>query len=391
MVQENKKLTIQGIVIWLGSAYILSWFWDTWLLDGPHGPYRWIGMDFVPFWVGVQQMLNGLNPFTPEVTLKIQEVIYGGPAGKYDPMMFVYPAWLFVVILPFALIPLKCAVLLYASTLILLLFFILRNLSTVWIGEKSRIFLLLFLVFGTLPYVIVSVAKGQLGYFSLIGLYLALHWLKDKPALAGIALGFALIKPTVTVIPVIGFLFWAFYDRRWSFIFGFSGWMLFLSLASFAASGFWIPEYLQMLSITGGMTVLWSVKILAPPWNYFYILYFLSLLGFSLLKAVKTNDNRIWFSATILVGLGLTPMRWIYDLFLGILVPHQDAKISILSRLSLGLAIVSPWLLIFVEETVRGEFAVIFLPLIWSLVFLSENIPFGRIAAFLGHCYTGER
>lgn len=146
-----------------------------------------------------------------------------------------------------------------------------------------------------------------------------------------------------------------------------------------------------MLSITGGMTVLWSVKILAPPWNYFYILYFLSLLGFSLLKAVKTNDNRIWFSATILVGLGLTPMRWIYDLFLGILVPHQDAKISILSRLSLGLAIVSPWLLIFVEETVRGEFAVIFLPLIWSLVFLSENIPFGRIAAFLGHCYTGER
>ncbi len=379
---NKKKVIIQGVVIWLGFIFILFWFWDIWQLDGPHGPYRWVGMDFVPFWVGVQEMLDGLNPYTPEVTLKIQQEVYGGPAGDYDPMMFVYPAWLFVVILPFSLIPLKWAVLLYGSALILLLFLLLRNLSLVWTAEKTKIFFLLLLIFGALPFVIVSVTKGQLGYISLIGLYLALYWWKEKPILAGIALGFALIKPTVTVIPVIGFLFWAFYARRWSFYFGFVGLMFFLSLTSFAASGFWIPEYIQMLSITGGMPVLWSAQILAPPWNYFYILYFLALLGFGLLKAINTGDNRPWFSATVLTGMGLTPMRWIYDLFLGILVPNQNPKISFMSRVSLGLAILSPWLLVFVDETIRGEFAVIFLPLIWSLVFLVENIPFGRIAAF---------
>lgn len=378
--QDRFKKIIQGFVLWLGSAFLLSWFWDTWLLDGPHGPYRWIGMDFVPFWVGVQQMLTGLNPYTPEVTLKIQEVIYGGPAGDYDPMMFVYPAWLFIVILPFSLIPLKWAVLLYGSALILLLFLILRNLSVVWIAEKSRNFFLLLLIFGALPFVIVSVTKGQLGYLSLIGLYLALYWWKEKPAIAGIALGFALIKPTVTVVPVLGFLCWALYTRRWSFFFGFAGWMFFLSLTSFMASGFWIPEYLQMLSITGGMPVLWSAQILPPPWNYFYIAYFFVLLVYGLFIAITTADIRPWFSATILVGMGLTPMRWIYDLFLGILVPNQSPKISSLARVSVGLAVLSPWLLLLVSENIRGEFAVIFLPLTWSLIFLLENVPFGRVA-----------
>lgn len=382
MIQDRIKEIIQGIVILLGSAFLLSWFWDTWLLDGPHGPYRWIGMDFAPFWVGVQQMLRGLNPYTPEVTLKIQEVIYGGPAGVYDPMMFVYPAWLFVVILPFSLIPLKWAVLLYGSALILLLFLILRNLSAVWTAEKSRNFFILLLIFGALPFVIVSVTKGQLGYLSLIGLYLALYWWKEKPAIAGIALGFALIKPTVTVIPVVGFLFWALYVRRWPFFFGFAGWMFFLSLTSFIASGFWIPEYLQMLSITGGMPVLWSAQILPSPWNYYYIAYFLVLLGYGLFIAIKTADIRPWFSATILAGMGLTPMRWIYDLFLGILVPSQSPKVSSLARISVGLAVLSPWLLVLIDEKIRGEFAVIFLPPIWSLVFLVENVPFRRIGAW---------
>jgi hypothetical protein len=154
-------------------------------------------------------------------------------------------------------------------------------------------------------------------------------------------------------------------------------------LTSFAASGFWIPEYLQMLSITGGMPVLWSAQILVHrPGIIFYIVYFFVVLGYGFLSQLRLADIGPWFSATILAGMGLTPMRWIYDLFLGFLVPNQNPKISSLSRVSLGLAILSPWLLVLVDETIRGEFAVIFLPLIWSLVFLVENIPFGRIAAF---------
>jgi hypothetical protein len=150
-------------LVFVSSIIILFLFWDIWLLDGPHGPYRWVGMDFVPFWVGVQEMLNGLNPYTPEVTLKIQEEVYGGPAGDYDPMMFVYPAWLFVVILPFSLIPLKWAVLLYGSTLILLLFLYLEKLVGGLGGRKIEKFIPALLVFGAIPFVIVSATKGSWG------------------------------------------------------------------------------------------------------------------------------------------------------------------------------------------------------------------------------------
>jgi len=390
MIRSRDRLIIQSVIIWLGSAFLLFWLWDTWLLDGPHGPYRWVGMDFIPYWIGVREMLKGVNPYTPEVTLKIQETLYGGPAGAYDPMMFVYPGWLFVLILPLALIPLKWAVILYGSTLILLLFLLLRNLSMAWGGTRLSNISLAILILGTLPFVMIAATKGQLGYIGLMGLYLALYCWKEKPILAGIALGFALIKPTVTVLPVIGFLIWAFLTRRWPFVLGFTAWMLFLSISSFVVSGFWLPEYFQTLSIRGGMTVLWSVQLLAPPWNYLYVLYFLALLGYGLLTSLRKGDIRPWFSATILAGMGLTPMRWIYDLFVGILIPDNNPKSSVLARLSLGLAVLSPWSLLLIAERIRGECAVIGLPLIWSLIFLLENVPLAR-AASRGEQYLKQR
>ncbi len=138
-----QKSILQGCVVWLAACFLLSRFWDSWTLDGPHGAYCWVGMDFVPFWVGVQEMRQGFSPYTPEVTLKIQEVLYGGPAGAYDPMMFVYPAWLFIVILPFSLLPLKWAAILYSSTLFLFLCSENSGCSLGW-GEKHLVSAMLF-------------------------------------------------------------------------------------------------------------------------------------------------------------------------------------------------------------------------------------------------------
>jgi hypothetical protein len=372
MRRSREKLLIQSTVIWFSSAFLLFWLWDTWLLEGPHGPYRWVGMDFVPYWVGVREMLKGANPYTSEVTLKIQEIVYGGPAGVYDPMMFVYPAWSFLIVLPLTLLPLKWAVILYGSTLIVLLFLFLRHLSVSWTGTGYNLFLPVLLL-GALPFVIISATKAQLGYLSLMGLYLASRWWKEKPLLAAVALGFALIKPTVTVLPVFGLLFWAFLARGWRFLLGFMTWMLLLLLLSMVAAGFWLPDYLHMLSIKGGMPVLWSVQILAPPWNFLYVLYFLVLLGYGLRISLQKGELYPWFSATVLVGMGLTPMRWIYDLFAGVLVPVPRPKYARL-RYSLGLVLLSPWFLVFVPEVIRGEFAVIFFPLLWSLIFLLESV-----------------
>jgi hypothetical protein len=372
----NSKEIIQNIIVWLGSAFFLFWFWDKWMLDGPHGTYRWVGMDFVPFWVGVQEMLKGLNPYTPEVTLKIQEAIYGGPAGAYDPMMFVYPAWIFLVFIPFSLLPLPWAVIIYGSTLILILFNILKDISNLWAGPdvKAKIFWLIVLGIGSLPFLIISAMKGQLGYVGLIALYICRRFWNKKPFWAGIVLGFAVIKPTVTVIPVAGFLLWALFEKKWKVLIGFSGLLFLLSMASFFASGFWIPEYLQMLTITGGMPVLWSQQILTPPWNFIYFGYFSAILLYGLINSIKSRHPYPWFSATILAGIALFPMRWIYDLFLGILVPANDKRQSNLARFSLAFAILFPWSLVFVGENNRWEFATIAIPIIWSFVFVAQNL-----------------
>jgi hypothetical protein len=376
MKSIRAKALVENAMIWFSAAFFLAWFWDRWLLAGPHGTYRWIGMDFLPFWVGVRQMLHGLNPYSLEVTLKIQEVIYGGPAGVYDPMMFVYPAWIFLLFIPFSLMPLSWAVIFYGSTLILVLFGMIRNLASAWAGESqtSKIFWLLVLFFGALPFIIISATKGQLGYVSLLGLYFARRLWDRNPLGAGIALGFAIIKPTVTIIPVAGFLIWAAYKKNWRLLAGFSVLLLILFTASVLASGFWVPAYLQMLSSTGGMPVFWNLQIIPAPWNFIYIGYFFIILSYALIKSIKADDSTAWFSATVLAGIALVPMRWIYDLFLGILIPSEKKRMPNAVLSLIALAIIFPWILVFIPENNRWNFVVVMLPLVWSAVFIIQEM-----------------
>jgi hypothetical protein len=56
----------------------MLWLWERWLIPGPHGTIRWVGMDFVPYWVGVRAMLAGHSPYSAATTQQIQAVLLGG-------------------------------------------------------------------------------------------------------------------------------------------------------------------------------------------------------------------------------------------------------------------------------------------------------------------------
>ncbi len=176
----------------------------------------------------------------------------------------------------------------------------------------------------------------------------------------------------VAFLPVLGSLLWSLYKKEWPFLISFSAWMLFSSLTSFMVAGFWVPEYLAMLRITGGMPVLWSIQGLSVPWNWLYLMYFLGILVYGLAQARKTGVFQPLMAATVLAGIGLTPMRWIYDLFWGILVPSERPKHSVPARVSLTLALLFPWTLALLPEDLRGTLAVIAVPVVWSLVFWVE-------------------
>ena len=105
-VTRNKILLFVFAEAILLSGFVLTmaWLWDRWLIPGPHGPIRWVGMDFVPYWVGVRDMLSGQSPYGPGTTQAIQSTLLGGPPEiGGDPMLFVYPAWIFLLLVPWAL------------------------------------------------------------------------------------------------------------------------------------------------------------------------------------------------------------------------------------------------------------------------------------------------
>jgi len=64
-------------------------------------------------------------------------------------------------------------------------------------------------------------------------------------------------------------------------------------------------------------------------------------------------------------------MRWIYDLYLYILIPPEESQFSRTSSIFVGIAVMAPWSLVVFREGLRWSVALIGIPLIWALVFLT--------------------
>jgi len=370
-----------NLFIWILSILAIAWLWDHWFLDGPYGNYRWVGTDFAPYWIGTREIINGVNPYNAETNLKIQELVYGGKALSYqDPMMFVYPAWIFIVILPFTILPYKWAVILYEGSLLWVILLFLQSIAMTLENEKISIqsFWLILLVIGSLPFMVISIIKGQLGYLSLLALFIIYKLWKKYPIFAGFLLGFSLIKPTVIIIPILGILLWVLINRNWKFLISFLTCILLLLGISFLMIGNWIANYINIISIKGGMPTLWSFSILPKPYNYFYASIFIVIGIISFLYSLANREHDYWFSAIILMGIALTPMRWIYDLFLGILILTEKRKFTRLQYFMIGLTIISPWILIFIPGLLKWKIAVVGFPLLWAVILLmfifSENM-----------------
>jgi hypothetical protein len=374
------------IALWVGMVLIMFVLWDRWYIPGPHGPFRWVGSDFAPYWVGVREMLSGNIPYDQEVTLKIQQLIYGGPALGEDPMMFVYPAWLFLLVAPFSLLPFKTAVLIVSATFLWGLLNLLFFFAQQWGSENSilRMGWALILLLGSLPFIVISITKVQLGYLALFALFFSRRFWTRRPFWAGVFLSFAIIKPTVAVIPTVGFLLWALLERNWKYILGFSISALALIVASLLAVGNWVPEYITVLSTTGGMPVLWSLDFLPKPWQILYAAFFLGIMVYAFFDSWRRKQRDFWCSAVILSGAALFPMRWIYDLYLLILIPSEEKKLSKVSGILVGIAVMAPWCLVVLPENLRWPLIVVGLPLVWTLplfaLYLAKKIAPNTLA-----------
>jgi len=355
-------------VLWAVATLGFAWLWDQWMLSGPHGPYRWEGTDFAPYWVGVRAMLHRVSPYHPEVTRQIQEIVYGGPATGKDPMLFVYPAWVFLLILPLGLLPFKWATILYSSALFASLLLFLVALANN-LGATTRAKKLWFgvLSVGALPFMVFSVVKGQLGYVGLLALYIAYRLFNTMPVAAGIALSIALLKPSTTFISVSVFVLVSVVHKNWKFLWSFLGSMLVLLITSFMAIGNWSWDYLHILATQGDVPVLWSLTILPLPWNILYGGFFVGM-GIWRLWRVLGEAKGEWFPVAVLLNIALIPAHWIYDLFFGYLIVSDRRVQRWREVFIIGAAILASWLVILAPLNARGATAIVAIPLVWALV-----------------------
>ncbi len=203
------------------------------------------GNDFLVHWMGTRSLvLEGLNPYSDEVALKIQNVAYGRAAepGEHE-LRVAYPLYSVLVFLPFSLIgnfALSRAIWMTVLEVGLVLLTVLSLRLVRWrVNPIMLAVLLLFSVFwyhGLRPLIngnaVVLVALG------LVGGFLALREGADE--LAGVLFAFTTIKPQVVVLVLVFVVFWALNRRRMRVV----GWLVGTVFLMAASAALLIPNWL---------------------------------------------------------------------------------------------------------------------------------------------------
>lgn len=228
--------------------------------------------DFLSRWEGVRAFwVDGQNPYGPEASLRIQEMIYGRVVVEgEDPGYFAYPFYTVFLMAPLVLVDYAWAsafwMVFLEACLIISLFLLLDHFR--W---RPRPLLLLFLILFVL-----------LNYFSARGLLLGqpglLVYLLELVAIvmlarrsdyiAGTALALSTIKPQMGYLIVPFLLLWGLVERRWRFVGSFSLVFAVLMGLSFVFLPTWFSDWLGQISLYPGYTEIGSpVWVLANiPW-----------------------------------------------------------------------------------------------------------------------------
>ena len=217
---SRQKPYLLGFVIVVLSAGLLgALFW---------GNYQYVvsnpgGTDFLVHWVGTRSYaMDGLSPYSDEVALRIQQMVYGRAAlpGEHE-LRVAYPLYSILLFFPFALIQdfnvARAVWMVVLEVGLILLTFMSLNLTR-W--RPKPFLLLLLLLFSLFWYhSLRPVILGNAVILVALGFVAVLVALRNgQDELAGVLLGFTTIKPQLTVIFILFVVIWCIYNRRWKLV-----------------------------------------------------------------------------------------------------------------------------------------------------------------------------
>jgi len=232
--------------------------------------------DFYSRWKGAQvYWQEGLDPYSEQATLTIQEGIYGRPAAPdEDPGPFAYPFYTVFLLYPLVWLPYDWV---QAIWLVTLEFALVGGVLVCLQVTRWRLPPVQLVLTGLWAVFFYHSARTvTLGQFAgLIFLWAAgtLWALQRKHDIAaGALLALTTIKPQMSFLLIPALILWAVGQRRWRFLGAFGGAMALLAGLSFILLPTWLGSFIDQLGAYTSYTAIGS-----PVW--IIAQYYLPQLG----------------------------------------------------------------------------------------------------------------
>jgi hypothetical protein len=210
------------------------------------------GNDFYPRWRGTRAfIMEGKDPYSEDVTLQIQEGMYGRPAKEdEDQVAFAYPLYVSLFVLPLSFFPYPQAQALWMSTLVFItiatVIIILRTFN--WKPSPGGLLALSLWSLFLYP-TVRSIVLGQFSIVVLALLALALLAIqRGWTFLAGCSLALSTIKPQMVFLVIPLLLLSSLRHRRYRILGGFLAAIGILVIFSSLLLPAWVPSFITALS-----------------------------------------------------------------------------------------------------------------------------------------------
>jgi hypothetical protein len=346
------------------------------------------GNDFLPRWVGASYWLvQGINPYDPQVSLAAQRMIYGraaDPTQNEDIAHFVYPLPSMIFFAPFGLLPYPVARAVW-MTLLEIGLALLISVGVQLAGWKpSRKMMALLIIFSIGWYHgFRSVIVGQFAVIEALimtGALLAVQRRQDN--LAGVLVGLSISKPQMSALLILFILVWAIRSKRWELVLWTIGTLTALIGVSLVLINdwplLWIRQLLEYSNYTSNPTTITILAGLIPSVSVTLTYGLTVLISLYLLwewvVAMGKGDRWFqWTAALTIVITNIIPLRTATTHYV-VLLPAlfmifsawnerwgKNGRIAIV--FSLIVLLIGLWALFLISVEGNIESAVMYLPI----------------------------
>ncbi|NOZ06780.1 MAG: DUF2029 domain-containing protein [Chloroflexi bacterium] len=279
------------------------------LFTGPHPGAN----DFYIPWRAVRALVvEGRNPYSPEVTRDIQQVLFGGPRppGTHQ-FAFAYPLTVLPLLAPLAPLPYDWAEAIWLTVLLgaLLGGFFLALRAIDW---TPRPWALAGLATWTILFYPAARALilGQMAVIVFLLVALTLFLLRrGQWAGAGICLALTTLKPQMVALMVLLLLVWGAHQRMWRFVGGFLGTMVTMVVIPMLWLPTWPLDFIESTRAYAGYTENTSpVRVMLHLFGFFapwWEIGLTVLLCLFLAREIWHSAHSSWYNLLPLTVLSL--------------------------------------------------------------------------------------